>query len=151
MLQPLTEQVAELILSLMDDAICANLSIRPIKNLEQARQFIVGHGSSQDHRFGICHPTLGLVGSLAWGLFSGDSASISYWISQRYQGQGFGRQAVTLLLNCLKTRGVYTVYADVYTDNLVSLALLDRLGFQIVDHFDSVHCQPIERLMLKHE
>lgn len=134
-LRPLTITDAEPILNLMDQNVCDNLAIDLITNLTQAEDFIHGVGSTYPNRYGAHHSQHGLVGTLAWGIHQGDSAYLCYWIAPSFQGQGFGKAAVTQLIKRLKAFGLTHLYAEVFSDNLASQQLLSNLGFCIVHSF----------------
>ncbi|WP_269447847.1 GNAT family N-acetyltransferase [Marinomonas sp. TW1] len=116
-------------LALVSDALCGDLSIEPIHTLAQAQAFVMGKGSSHRDRYAVLHPLYGLIGGVAWGKQTANVAFISYWIFPPYQGQGLGKQALSLLLNHITKQGIPDIIADVYYDNLVSKKLLKHFGF----------------------
>jgi RimJ/RimL family protein N-acetyltransferase len=128
-LRPLQLSDAPRVLALMSDTQCVDLAIKPMKTLSQAQQFVSGEISSHVHRYGIVHQAHGLVGGAAWGIYSNGAAFISYWVFPPYQRKGLGKKAVSSLLNEIKQQGIMSVYADVYADNITSIALLKGLGF----------------------
>lgn len=61
-------------------------------------------------------------------------------IDKKYQGQGYGRQAVLALLNKLYTeygKDIETVYLSVYMNNPHAIQLYESIGFQFNGKYDS--------------
>lgn len=54
------------------------------------------------------------------------------YIEPRYQGSGVGRLLLTALLEVAREQGVRLVFASITADNLSSIALHRRLGFELV-------------------
>ncbi|MGW6928744.1 GNAT family N-acetyltransferase [Lentzea sp. NPDC054927] len=69
-----------------------------------------------------------VVGSIASFVMEGDT-EITYWIDRAVWGQGVAGRAVALLLELVTTR---PLHARVATDNVASLRVLTRAGFEIV-------------------
>ena len=68
-----------------------------------------------------------LVGSIASFIVEGDT-EITYWIDRSYWGQGIASRALALLLELNPVR---PVFARVASDNVGSLKLLQKAGFEI--------------------
>ncbi|MDW6002655.1 GNAT family N-acetyltransferase [Vibrio mangrovi] len=120
---------ADYLLTLFSKPVWDNLGLKPIHTLQRACSFIRGEGSNQDRRFGVWHTEHGLIGSVAYGVHAKE-VFISYWITPLFQGQGYGREAVGLLLSLIEQHDVDFILADVYHDNLPSQALLQSIGFR---------------------
>lgn len=59
------------------------------------------------------------------------TAEIAYGIGEDYQGRGYGKQAVSLLLsNAFQETELRKIVAHVHDKNIPSLKLLDRIGFK---------------------
>lgn len=57
-------------------------------------------------------------------------ADLSYWILPEYHGEGYGSEAVALLLDYgFDERRLHRVQADCYATNAGSIGLLESLGF----------------------
>ena len=137
-LKPLTLKDAPGILAAISDSVCEDLGAAQVTDLKQARAFVRGEGTSHDKRYGIWLSPQQLIGSVGYGLYTNagvQSAYISYWLSPSYHRRGLGKQTLKLLLEHLAAQDVDTVYADVFTTNQASRALLSSMGFT---------CQPIE-------
>jgi RimJ/RimL family protein N-acetyltransferase len=58
-------------------------------------------------------------------------ASIGYWISERYWGQGYGKEAVKSLINfAFKKLNLRRIEAEILIKNKASINLLKKLGFK---------------------
>ena len=56
---------------------------------------------------------------------------LGYFIAPRHQGQGFGTEAVQVVLDyCVGRLGVHRVQAFIHPDNRPSIRLVERLGFR---------------------
>lgn len=73
-----------------------------------------------------------VVGDCGWfGPPTDGEVEIGYGLAPSARGQGWGSQAVALLLDWVATRGAFTVRAEVRLGNEPSLRLLARLGFVV--------------------
>ena len=69
-----------------------------------------------------------LVGSIAAFVLEGDT-EVTYWIDRSFWGQGIARRALALLLEKVHER---PVFARAASDNVASLAVLQRAGFAVI-------------------
>lgn len=69
-----------------------------------------------------------LVGSIASFVIDGET-EVTFWIDRSVWGQGLASQALTLFLQSLKIR---PVYARAASDNVGSLRVLRKAGFQTI-------------------
>ena len=60
---------------------------------------------------------------------------IGYAFSPRNHGHGYAAEAMRSLLDWLFAQGAERVFANTFTDNVRSVALLQRLGFQEYRHY----------------
>jgi RimJ/RimL family protein N-acetyltransferase len=61
----------------------------------------------------------------------GKSCSVGYWLGKEHWGNGYAKEAVTLLSAfSFKSTGIGTVYADVFSFNSRSTAMLSSIGFR---------------------
>jgi RimJ/RimL family protein N-acetyltransferase len=78
-----------------------------------------------------------LVGDVAFCVHDGgERATIGYTVDPTHQGNGYATEAVSALLAWLAERGVRVVDAEPLADNQPSRRVLERLGFDPVDHLD---------------
>ena len=61
----------------------------------------------------------------------GGVTEIGYMLAQAAQGQGIAREAVSGVITQLFAEGQHRVFADTDPDNSGSIALLEKLGFQL--------------------
>lgn len=76
-------------------------------------------------------PALGFV---AAGKKRDGVVEIGYLLAREAQGQGYAREAVTLLIDQLFAEGHRRIFADTDPDNQPSIALLTALGFTLEAH-----------------
>jgi len=60
---------------------------------------------------------------------------IGYAFSPRSHGHGYATEAMRSLLDWLFAQGAERVFANTFTDNIRSVALLQRLGFEEYRHY----------------
>ena len=65
-----------------------------------------------------------------------------------YRRRGFAYQALTLLIQYAMDLGYRTITAQIRQDNAASLALHEKLGFIITDHFINKRGNPVFTLSL---
>lgn len=102
------------------------------KTIEEQRLWFQDHGAKnpimvaeQDGRI------------IAWGALSKwsdrcaytDTAEVSLYVTEPYQGKGIGTQLLTQLLNEGKKQGLHAVIARITEGNTHSLSLHESLGF----------------------
>lgn len=84
-----------------------------------------------------------LVGFAMYGFFSQPSSAGQAWldrllIDSRYQGSGYGKLAVSALLNRIQTEyQCREVYLSVYEDNIGAIRLYEKIGFQFNGELDT--------------
>jgi RimJ/RimL family protein N-acetyltransferase len=69
-----------------------------------------------------------LVGSIA-SFVSGDQTEVTYWIGRPAWGRGIASQALELLLTLVPVR---PLHARAASDNIASLKVLQKAGFNII-------------------
>ncbi len=70
-----------------------------------------------------------LIGCVSMWDYAEGAVEIGYWVGKEYWGRGFGRAAVTLLLEKIREMSYRKVVAQVVTGNVASETLLVRCGF----------------------
>jgi RimJ/RimL family protein N-acetyltransferase len=89
-----------------------------------------------------------LVGSIASFVVEGQT-EITYWVDRAAWGRGIASQALVLLLEVVRTR---PLFARAASDNLGSLRVLEKAGFQIIGtevSFASARGAEIEETILR--
>ena len=68
------------------------------------------------------------VGNIIWG--SARSASVGYWIDQRYAGRGVTPTALAMAMDhCFMTVGLHRIEATIRPENRASRRVVEKLGF----------------------
>ena len=116
----------------------ADPTIRELCNLpdfnqddEDWRQWLhTNQKPAAKHLFAVNHRHWGFIGSVGLEL-SRDVGFFHYWLGKNFQGQGYGPQAVTILLNWARRHlGLRCCYATTYKHNIPSRKALAKIGFQ---------------------
>ncbi len=69
------------------------------------------------------------VSSIAWGSLS--SATIGYWVSERFAGKGITPTAVALATDyCFEQLGLHRMEICIRPENAASLRVVEKLGFR---------------------
>ena len=64
------------------------------------------------------------------------SGVLSYWVGEKYWGQGLATDAVTVLSNyAFEQLALVRVYAKVFSTNLGSIRVLEKVGFEREGYF----------------
>ncbi|CAD0100449.1 unnamed protein product [Aureobasidium mustum] len=74
------------------------------------------------------------IGFVAAGIRRKGVTEIGYLIAREQLSQGYGREAVAMLLDDLFAQGQRRIVADVDPENRASVALLTALGFKLEGH-----------------
>ncbi|WP_251639688.1 GNAT family N-acetyltransferase [Sporosarcina sp. NCCP-2716] len=83
-----------------------------------------------------------LVGFAMYGLFEEEGLAGRLWIDRllidvRYQGQGYGKRFMVLLIaHVLEQYGQQPIYLSVYPDNMNAIRLYEQLGFSFTGELD---------------
>ena len=69
------------------------------------------------------------VSGITYGSLS--SASIGYWVAERFAGRGLTTIAVALLTDyCMRALGLHRIEICIRPENAASLRVVDKLGFR---------------------
>jgi ribosomal-protein-alanine N-acetyltransferase len=63
---------------------------------------------------------------------------LGYWLAEKYWGQGFAPEAVAGLLFAASATGIDTIRARVLASNPASARVLEKTGFTVIEHTQSV-------------
>lgn len=83
-----------------------------------------------------------LIGFAMYGYFPEPAPGQLWWgrllIDKKYQGKGYGKQAVLALLDRLRTEySTDTVYLSVYRNNPRAIHLYEQIGFRFSGEYDT--------------
>lgn len=87
---------------------------------------------------------VGSVGSFLWD----GKPQVTYWIGREHWGKGVATEALSALLDIVKTR---PLYASAARDNLGSIRVLEKCGFTLIGYergFANARGEEIEEAML---
>ena len=127
----------EIFLLRSDKTVNAFIDRKPAASIDDARQFINLIISNQNNNQSVMWTiTLKddpkLIGTIVCYHIEkeNDKAEIGYELLPSYHGQGIMHEALLKVIDFgFKTLGLKIIEADVRTDNLASIKLLDRCGF----------------------
>ena len=145
---------AQFILTLLNEpSFLRNIGDKKVRNLEDARQYILnGPSASYDrHGFGLCmvelresHTPIGMCGLLKREELP--DPDIGFALLPDFWSKGFAFEAATAVLQDARDRlGIQRVLAITSLDNDASIKLLERLGFS----FQNVITLPSSREQVK--
>lgn len=104
----------------------------PFERVEELRASFAADGHSNWRSWAIVRVGEDhAIGFVAAGERREGVSEIGHFLARQAQGQGYARQAVTLLLEQLFAEGKRRVFADTDPDNQSSIALLTALGFTL--------------------
>jgi ribosomal-protein-alanine N-acetyltransferase len=97
--------------------------------LDDARQFISLCDDSAVKGIYFQDVFVGVISVQSHG--DPESAEIGYWLGEPFWGRGIATGAVRLLLKKLQEEGTFdSVFAKVYAENVASMCVLEKAGFQ---------------------
>jgi RimJ/RimL family protein N-acetyltransferase len=79
----------------------------------------------------------------------GGELEVSYWIGKRYWGKGLATEALSRFLDHVKTR---PLYARAAKDNIASIRVLEKCGFEIAGEdkgFSNARGEEVEEFILR--
>lgn len=89
--------------------------------------------AKEEFHMGVYLAEIGLIGLCALGAVDkqNSKAELGYWIAKKYQGKGYGKEAIRLILGFgFRELRLNRIYAKVLKENVRSIGLLDSLGFK---------------------
>jgi RimJ/RimL family protein N-acetyltransferase len=79
------------------------------------------------------------IGTIGLDFQAGDPAALGYWLGEPFWGQGYMSEAGHELLEAVRATGVIDVLsARVLESNAASIRVLEKLGFTVVQHTESI-------------
>ena len=116
----------------------------PFASVEELRQDFFDDERSNWRSWAIVLPGKDrAIGFVAAGQKREGVSEIGYLLAREAQGQGYGREAVSLLIEQLFAERQRHIFADIDPDNLPSMALLAALGFQLEGRLRAEWCTHI--------
>lgn len=68
----------------------------------------------------------------------GGVAEVSVYVADNYKGKGIGRLLLQNLIIESESNGIWTLQAGIFTDNIASVKLHERVGFRIIGHRERI-------------
>ena len=100
----------------------------------EAKAYLAHVAQINGVEYAVIHHDYGLVGAVGLRCLE-DMAHVHFWIGVDYQGRGFGKHAMQLLIRSLKkTHLLRDVFTTVNRDNLRSRRVLHACGFHVLTH-----------------
>lgn len=79
-----------------------------------------------------------LLGIVGLKFADGHPPELGYWIAEPHWGQGLAPEAVSGLVGAAATTGIKTIKARVLESNPASQRVLEKTGFAVIEHTQSV-------------
>ncbi len=114
---------------------------RNVKTLEEAKKYIIENfiKSYNENSYGFLkvikkenNETIGVCGITKRNYL--DKVDFGYAFLEKHQRNGFALEASEAILSELKNTHLGQVYAIINTDNLRSISLIEKLGFQLCEN-----------------
>lgn len=68
----------------------------------------------------------------------GGVAEVSVYVSERYRGQGVGKQLLKKLIADSEHNGIWTLQAGIFTENKASVRLHESVGFRLIGYREKI-------------
>jgi RimJ/RimL family protein N-acetyltransferase len=134
-----------------DPELCQMAGVECLQSIGHAQEWIEQEQCEHKHVLAILHPDFGLIGVAALecpphALTPAGSRSgrFYYWVGKDYQHQGYGGQAMTLLHQLARIKGVQHIFSMVEKTNMASQRALAKLGYKRLS-FEVIGEQPSYR------
>ncbi|MDQ2775318.1 MAG: GNAT family N-acetyltransferase [Acidobacteriota bacterium] len=109
-----------------DTALALQTATMPIPyNIEAAHCFLRTADLQSIFSIVVKNELVGMIGIIP----SPEPVEIGYWIGRMHWGQGYASEAIGLLLQEARRRGITRLAAEVFPDNLASMRVLQKNGF----------------------
>jgi RimJ/RimL family protein N-acetyltransferase len=133
MLDPLHADHAPMLLRQMRDPSIATMTVLPpLAEGDDGRGWIQARIDEGIAAYALVHRSHGFVGYLDLRIWQ-STAFVCYWIGADYQGMGFCAPAVTLACDFALRNGIDLLLSAAYGDNVRSLRVLRKCGFDPMD------------------
>ena len=120
---------------LCDPSLSEYLEYDPASGMEGAQAYVTARARLADrprfYDYAIVHRKSGeVIGEINAAYIAEDRADAGYVIGSAFRRNGYGRQALDLLIGILKQEGIKTIYAACRSDNTPSRKLLQTCGMK---------------------
>lgn len=68
----------------------------------------------------------------------GGIAEVSVYVADNFKGQGIGKLLLQNLITESEANNIWTLQAGVFTDNIASVKLHEKVGFRIIGHRERI-------------
>lgn len=68
----------------------------------------------------------------------GGVAEVSVYVADSSKGQGIGKLLLQNLITESETNNIWTLQAGIFTDNVVSVKLHEKVGFRVIGHRERI-------------
>jgi RimJ/RimL family protein N-acetyltransferase len=128
--RPISQEYAEDIFSSISGSVATYFY--DFKTLEEVSEWIDGaieqHELGKKEEYVIFHDNQ-FIGMISPSFISKTEAEVGMWISEKYQGQGYGKEALQKLIENLKDRNITKMYYETDPENEASIRLARSLDF----------------------
>jgi [ribosomal protein S5]-alanine N-acetyltransferase len=109
-----------------DTALALQTATMPIPyNIEAARHFLATADLQSIFAIVVKEELVGMIGLIP----SCEPVEIGYWIGRVHWGRGYASEAIRLLFQEARRRGITRLAAEVFPDNPASMRVLQKNGF----------------------
>jgi len=68
----------------------------------------------------------------------GGVAEVSVYVADSHKGKGVGKLLLQNLITESESNGIWTLQAGIFTDNVASIKLHEKIGFRIIGHREKI-------------
>lgn len=68
----------------------------------------------------------------------GGVAEVSVYVAEKYKGKGIGRLLLQNLITESERNGIWTLQAGIFTDNIASVKLHEKVGFRVIGYREKI-------------
>lgn len=141
LLRPLTIEDLEDYHELTSDDAALKYDYPAHQNIEESEAMLIKwHLSIPFGRYGVYHRQDDkIIGNVSIRLADDETAYLGYTFNQNYWHQGYATEATSALINLVFTKtSISKILAEVDKENIASVALLKRLGFERINSQENV-------------
>ena len=68
----------------------------------------------------------------------GGVAEVSVYVADKHKGKGIGKLLLQKLIKESESNGIWTLQAGIFTDNVASVKLHEKVGFRVIGHREKI-------------